>query len=75
MARGKEIAYHTRLLIVTLYDSGESISSVAKTSKTRSAVRKIVKKWKETKSVGNKRKTGRPRKTTSREDRKLVGLN
>lgn len=75
MSRGKEISYHLRVKIVTMFDIGKKICEIVEETKcNRSAIRKIISKWKETRTVANIYKTGRPRVTNRREDRKIVNL-
>jgi len=75
MSRGKELPYHLRVQIVTMFDLGKRICEIVRETKCkRSAIRKIISKWRETRTVANIYKTGRARLTNRREDRRIVTM-
>ena len=54
MGRGREIPYHKRMFIVDLFQNGVKISEIVKkTNVKRSAIRQIVKKWQNCRTLAN----------------------
>src|SRR5215472_3422885 len=73
MAKSRGIAQETRYKIIFFLEQGFSCTAIAKrVGCSHSAVIKIGKKYKETGSVQDKARSGRPRKSTSRQDRRLI---
>lgn len=73
MAPTKELTERERQLIVDHVFDGKSYAEVSQLLKcSKSTVSKVVKKFKEIGSLKNQKRSGRPRKTSPREDRKLI---
>lgn len=73
MPRYRRLTYEERLKIIFMVERGDSYSKIAKEmSTTPGAISKIISKKKDTGNVADKQRSGRPRKTTPREDRILV---
>lgn len=73
MPKKSELSEHQRKLIVFLRTQGENQKEIAKTTKcSRCAVQTTIKRFEETNSYSNRKRTGRKRATTNREDRKLI---
>jgi transposase len=74
---GKKIGKHLtdiqRASIVTAHNFGESISDLARTMKVAyTTIQRAIDKYKATQEVGRKLGSGRPRKTTKKQDRKII---
>jgi len=75
MVKKRELTNEEKLQIVKLYGEELRVSEIVKkTQFKRSTVVNVMKKWKITNTVRNKQRKGRPRCTTTREDRKIVQL-
>ena len=70
------LSVEVRAKIVTLVEEGYSMNQVAKRMKvSRCCVQELVKKHKETGTVQDRSREGRPRMTTKREDRLLARMS
>lgn len=75
MARGKELSLDMRDLIIKYYIKGVKVSDIAsKVNKKWSTVKSIINHYLKTGSIKPKQKLGSKRKTTAREDRKILNL-
>lgn len=73
MPKKSELSDHQRKLIMFLRKQGKNQNEIAKTVKcSRCAVQTTIKRFEETNSHSNRKRTGRKRVTTKREDRKLI---
>jgi len=69
----RELSEHQRKLIIFLKKQGKNQKEIAKTVKcSRCAVQTAIKRFEETGLHLNKKRLGRKRLTTKREDRKLI---
>ncbi|KAI4455463.1 transposable element-related [Holotrichia oblita] len=76
MPRKRELDIVDRSKVVLLYSQGQSQSKIAKTIKrSRYAIQMAIKRFQETGSYENRKKSGRKRKTTRRDDRFLTRLS
>lgn len=76
MPKTRELTEVERGQIVVLEKQGLSVSAIARQVKcARSTVRMTIKRYKESGSLTNKPKTGRKRKTTSRDERVLERMS
>lgn len=67
------LSYDERPRVVFMLEHGDSYSKIAKELFTNpGAISKLIAKQKQIESIADKGRSGRPRKTTSREDRILV---
>lgn len=72
MARRRELSLEERAQLVGLHEAGLSMNDIAKKKKvSRKAVQDAVKRYRETGSVENRSRSGRPKSTTAAEDRLL----
>lgn len=75
MVKFRELSMEERNKIIKLHEKGiKPFIIVEKTHFKKSTVRNVIKKWTTTGSVANRQRRGRPRATTTREDRKIVQL-
>lgn len=73
MPKTREISVEVRQMIVDDHESGLGYRKIAeKYNKSKATTKSIIQKLKKTKSVLNKTRSGRPPKTTSREDKRIV---
>ena len=76
MAKRKNLSTEERARVVVLVQEGYSMNEVARRMKiSRCCVQAIVKKQKETGTVVDRHRSGRPKVSTEREDRELVRLS
>ena len=76
MAKRKNLSIEERARVVVLVQEGHSMNEVARRMKiSRCCVQEIVKKEKETGSVVDRHRSGRPKVSTERQDRELVRLS
>src|SRR3989442_48547 len=75
MGRGINIPTDERTKIITMYDLGYPMSKISeKVHRSKQSVFNVIKYYKKNGTVRPKTRGGRKRKTTSREDRKIVTL-
>jgi len=75
MARGKPLDFEKRVMIISYYNGGEKVFKIAKKlNLSWSSVKTVITHYEKTQSYAPCRKSGRPRKTTIRNDRKIVNL-
>ena len=76
MVAKKQVSYENRVKIVVLREEGYSLSVIASKVKcSRSCVSKTLARLKETKSLKDRKRSGRPRISSLREDRALVRIS
>lgn len=76
MAKRKNLSIEERAKVVVLVQEGYSMNAVARMiGVSRCCVQQIIKKHKETGTVADRHRPGRPKSTTSRQDRELVRLS
>lgn len=75
MARGKPIPIEDRHVIVKLHSRGYKVCKIAQIVKRKwCSVQSVLRHWKKTGTVHPKPRTGRPKKTTPRIERKISQL-
>lgn len=75
MSKGKELSVAEKKVIISMYERGVGPKKISQlTSFKLRTIENVIKKFKDTGSVANKPREGRPRKTTPREDRKIVKI-
>lgn len=73
MPKTKELSIETRCMIITQHKMGLSNRKIAKNLKlSYTTVGAIVRKFRDTGTIKNKKLIGRPRKTSTAEDRRIV---
>ena len=73
MAKTRNLSLEERAAIVTLHKEGYNQTAISrKLSVSRSAIQEIIRKKNETGTVADRKRSGRPRKTTERQDEYLV---
>ena len=76
MVKKKNLSTEARTRVVVLVEEGYSMNEVAKKMKvSRCCVQQIVKKYKNTGTVVDRPRCGRPKVSTNRQDRELVQLS
>lgn len=75
MARGKPLDFEKRIMIISYYKGGEKVHKIAKkVNLSWTSVKSVIQHYEKTHSYLPCRKPGRPRKTTTRNDRKIINL-
>lgn len=73
MVRGKPIPMSDRQMIISFYQRGEKVAKIArKLHLPWNSVKNLVRKWEANGFLYDPPRKGRPRKTTPRQDRKIV---
>ena len=78
MPRGKPLSTDLKVKLVSYYERNRGQGSLSYKSMSEifdvpaQTIHDVIKRYLETGSVENKKKTGRPRKTTPRQDRQMV---
>jgi len=76
MVAGRRLSHDDRVKVIILKEEGYSVEAIAKRVKcSHSAVSKTVKRHKETGSVDDRPRSGRPRLSTLRDDRELLRIS
>jgi transposase len=71
--KSKQLTDFQKGKALTLWEQGVSNRKIGKSLKTsETTIRNLIKKWKNTRSYQRKKGSGRPRKTTARQDREIV---
>ena len=75
MPRGKRLDEKARWRIILCFKKGKGFKTIARELNVHiKTVKNIVKKFKETGTIKERARSGRSKKTTSKEDRIIVGL-
>lgn len=75
MAKRRELTIGERENIIKLHQSGHGYRKINKLLKyPTSTVQYVIKRWKSTRKLNNERRTGRPRLTTARVNRKILNI-
>ncbi|CAK9816272.1 hypothetical protein ANTPLA_LOCUS8944 [Anthophora plagiata] len=70
-----ETTLEERKIVIRLHEEGKSYRNISEILKrSRSTVHSIINKYKKEGTLRNKERTGRPRKLTTREERKIVRI-
>ena len=73
--KGRELSLDSKKLFVDLYENGHKLSEISKLlSVPYITISNIVKKYRNTGSVENNKRSGRPKLVADRDDRKLERL-
>jgi len=76
MPKTKELSIETRCMIITQHKMGLSNRKIAKNLKlTYTTVGAIVRKFRDTGTIVNKKRIGRPRKTITAKNRRIVATS
>lgn len=71
--KGKETTAEERKIVLRLHQENKSYAEIAKViNRSRYTIRNIIKRFQGGNSLRNRHRTGRPRKITEREERKIV---